>query len=504
MDYMDYEQGLWSYSWDDIRGFDGVRESGGRDSSVVQGAVRFGESGVALDIPFGRLLVHSNISTVGNQSFGCTGQQCLYGRSWDNKWFVLRNPSCISENYVFPSFEGRQTITGEDLLVGDDGEFDSNRNVVEMRLYIRNLEEWYGYAAFDYKVESDGVHTVSFNPAQMRHSVLFDGQDLKITLNGKYNLLNQSIARVKLNYACWIEVEFKDETTIERAYATAVDLSWFFAFCAGRLMPIREMSFRFKGDKRFIRYLRSTTDFVMPRCRLAPLMPFPYCEIKDDIGVYLERWLNPCQINGDKRKTPLFTNARDEIISLLSYNWQLPESLRIVAAVQALEALSRFEDETFVCPKKGKQGRDQASKKCNQGKSEDSQRRGKERKANQMNAEQRDRKLLKGHECIQTWLVPAYEKFAKDAVSKRNDNAHVSCESSVDPIGLGQLADGVVFVCYAIIWDLLGMNSKRLKERVRDSRYKFSIVQWLQHEYASEKKANSEANHQLTERSSLS
>ena len=499
MEHVEFGQGIWSTSWDGIQNELDRHSRDIGSEPVVRGSARYGKDGAMLELFGGRLL--SVFASTKNRLPHTA--PWLYGRSDDGCWIALQDCHFAGDRSKgLPSVESRdlycrQSITGEVLLSSRNSQFDPQREVKGMRLRIRNLTDWYQNMPYvmPITVGEDDV-LLRIDRSKIEDRILLDTDDFRVVLQGNYSRDMPEYHAVTFRYDCDLKIDYKSGKTLEQVHDMAEKLSWFLSFCTGFVMPVESIELYYDDEPRSVAYYANFMDSDVPSPQQLQSMPFPYPVIKDCIQSCLGMWLN-ANIQKDSEsvessssqcaKRHYFDQAKDEIASLIAYKWRMPVTMHTAAAAQAFEALSRFDNETL--ESRSEEQTSEIIKHlgcCLKTLSSDDSNWIRQRIGgkHEKGARRLSMELMNNHHELANWLVPDSKHFINTIIGGRNKSHHGTGDTEIDVSSMGRIADGLVFVCYALLWEMMGITSQMIIQQVEQSGFRKNTVEWLQAEFA--------------------
>lgn len=472
MEHSNFKQGSWAKSPDGVFGADSV-----------QGIANLSEDGVILDIPCGEILGEPGVRVNGVEE--SSASDYLYGFSQDGYFLVLANASYIGGDTNYPGMP-HQIIRADYMLAAKGREFKPDGLIKKAVVGILALTDWYHKSAFAMKYEKskDGgllFKSLQYEPDEDRPCVLLETGDFKATLFGRYTIPGLRLGEMTFRQKCLLEVVFSTGKTIEEVRDLAIDFSKFFSLCGGFHMPVQKLELYFEdGDARPVQYYAPFLDAPMPSKSTLQSMPFPYLVVESDIDRYLSRWFNVGNEVIDNKDFGLLRNASDVTVSVLSYDWKMPVELLFVVVAQAFEALTKYKaDMTSFSKQEHKNNKKELIRRLEGMPCEYRDWLLNLADRNTKSAGRLASELMGRHPVVTHWLIPDTSKFLKEFRDLRNACAHASGSKKSDYQRVFDMARGVALVCYAIVWELLGMDSDQICLRLNKSRFKSIAIEWL-------------------------
>lgn len=372
------------------------------------------------------------------------------------------------------------------MLATKGREFKPDGLIKRAVVGILALTDWYHKSAFamEYEKSKDGgllFKSLQYEPDEDRPCVLLETGDFKATLFSRYTIPGLRLGEMAFRQECLLEVVFSIGKTIKEVRDLAIDFSKFFSLCGGFHMPVQKLELYFEGgDARPVRYYAPLLDAPMPSKSILQSMPFPYLVVESDIDRYLSRWFNVGNEVIDNKDFGLLRNASDVTVSVLSYDWKMPVELLFVAVAQAFEALTKYRADMTSFPKQEHKNNKKELIRRLEGMP-------REYKDWLLNLADRNTKsagrlaseLMERHSVMARWLTPDTDKFLEEFRDLRNACTHASGSKRSDYQRVFDMTRGVALVCYAIVWELLGMDPNQICLRLNKTRFKSTTIEWL-------------------------
>lgn len=321
MEKTKFRAAVWSYGWDAI------------SEESPQGAAALEDDGVTLEIPFGRILGKPLIP-LDDKAYPEAAER-LFGISVDGKWMVARH-AFLKRSWANSAGGTCQTVHARDLLVGRN-RFDPDARVSVATAKYLGLRDWVGGGPIEARLAT-GPQAIS--TLTIRHGsdfnaggTVYDGEDVRVSMERSFCFSPPSPEGAGIKTDCLLRIEFKSQAEIDTARDVALELGRFLSMCMGFDARLESLELRQCGCDSNIRLYFAHVRGEEPTSRQLHLMPVPYEGVKDGMSALLERWLTA---GGE------FGDAKGLVCSLMFKSWSLPVDLRLIAASQALEELTRI------------------------------------------------------------------------------------------------------------------------------------------------------------------
>lgn len=171
--------------------------------------------------------------------------------------------------------------------------------------------------------------------------MIVDNDDMILEVVHQAETTGAGRAGYSIHHDCKLLAKLKWYLVLDDAVCLTNTIAKFFTFCFGFMAKIKELKLRFEGCKSpafchgsFPKGSPSTASDLSD-------IPFGLNTIESSIEEYISHWLYP----DDNLRS-----ARDMIVSLMTYPWEMPIDLRFIAASQALEALTRVNNNPQAVP----------------------------------------------------------------------------------------------------------------------------------------------------------
>lgn len=422
-------------------------ENGG----LCQGVPSFqNDNGITIEIPFGQILADQFVFVVGEAM--PPEADFLYMFTQNGRWAVAQN---ASSRGVAQSIPGgvNQTIQASQLLIGKS-KFNPTASVKKMDIKLNGLREWLGLSPIEPiaapEPRAETHFLVRYDGSQDR--TLLDNDALKITVYHTLSRNGTLVEGVRIAHDCALQVEFKNQTSLEEAEGVAIKLSSFFSCTNFFDAEITELEITFEDTKDAVECLVPIVRGTRATSRQLKSIPLPYARIKDDVAAALDFWLN------DKNSV----EPRNLTVSLLFRERLTALDLTFIAAAQTLEPLTKLGADQNALPKETyREYRNAVLSSI-----EDP-----EIKAwtdGRINGNQKGQKRLlaefaSNNSELFGWLVGDVDLFVKRHIATRNRITHRMPDRNKDALSGEQLywhTRCVLLVSYMFVLSLSGINPR--------------------------------------------
>ena len=467
MEDTNFGAAIWSYDWQGLQ----------QDESCPQGTANLSDDSVVLNLPFDQLLAGG--ATSDFEATYPDNADFLYGFTQDGYYLSLTDATQYRTSTHIPGGI-EQTIHGRYLLASHKT-FDPTSNIEHAAIRFHHLRNWVAKSPF--------ITEMTTNP--LRFSAIKYDKDNK----DKYDLLllddNQVTARLRhiigipsngvgditISHDVVIDLEFKQTTKLRDLVGKALSLGRFLSFCLGFYAELKELQCITESSDSIIR-VYGTFPKAKPQgsSRLASI-PFKLTDIEDTIGTHMSKWLNAPN---------LLKESSSIIVSLMANNWDMPFNLNIIAASQALEALSKLDTDTKSLDDA------QYERYRTVVLSGVSDHKIREWAGNKLNSNRKGQKkllqeMIERYSAYLAWLVGDGKAFVKEHVNSRNSFIHIG-NTEQDKEGWEREYwhyRATIFVCYLVICANLGIPAEKVLNRLHTSSFENYAISKVRKIYAS-------------------
>lgn len=438
---MQWRAGVWGFEREALRSSDGT---------ICQGTCTFScDTGVSLVLPYGNLSERTALKETGIYASGpeSATRPFVYGETQDGTRLVLTDALTQGVGGHFP---GATTETfGAHAVLASKGEIDPCQKVVEARIYLRGLWEWFRLDCRDLLLKgADGAIQVPDKPFPEERTALYTTDDLTVCFcRGVEARIGSS--EVHVGGECHIEVQVRNGTSLESVWPDILSpIQRFFTFCMGSFVPVDSIFVKLdRSDSWCDVYMQITgsqEDVASPK---QAFVPIPYSAIRPSISRAFSSWM---ELKGD-------VSIGAMMLTSLLGDWRMPYDLKFLAASQMYEALARHNDEEI-------QDKVEFRKKVNTAlSSEGTSEREWARKilsgCNRLSYRDLIKRALAETAPFSSQLVPDGDAFAREQKAMRNTLTHRNDSISKDEYEkLALHTEGQMVLAYPLLIHLLGLG----------------------------------------------
>ena len=332
MDDTHYAAANWGFTWDEAI----------NDQNSIQGSANLVDNSLLLDLPFGRLLGDPGVFVVGREAKP-TETDYLFGFSQDGYYLALKDAYSLGTTTHIPGGDN-QKIGGAFLLVSRS-EFNPESKVSEIQLRATGLREWFASSPVGMQIDSitGKVRAITYDldNEESYNRVILDDDAKRIEISHHTTTEGLTCAGSSMNHDCVLSVSLKNHLSFQEAVDLINDIARFLSFCLGFMAEIKDLKLRFAECESLASCHGPFLRGLPPKSQDLTVIPFKYSSLENAVEEYLKAWL---RADTDLR------SAKDMIVSLMTYRWDMPIDLHFVAASQALEALTRVNNDSLSLP----------------------------------------------------------------------------------------------------------------------------------------------------------
>lgn len=439
-----------------------------------QGTVSFdAERGITLDIPFGEILGDSQILVIPPESALPESMDWLFGFSQDGYWLALKDVTLNGSGKSIPGGP-YQYLRGSQLLRSRK-RFNPEEPVIKASMELVGLREWFGRAAISTTQSADpaGTLTVSAGLDDRNYNeVLLDDAEYRIEICHSFHVKGPSVEGVSISHDCALAIDFKSPQSLAEAEETLAHIADFFSFSCGFFAEVKSVGVTFKDGEGEVSCYLPFVEGASPKRSQLIRIPFNRRFLKKDVPRILGSW-----VYADKGLKPSMTL----LCSLMFRSWKLPGDLRLIAASQLLEALSKYRATRDSLPFEEFKARRAALKTAIKTiEDKDTRQWAMERLPSNTKGQKRLLEDLIGrHSAAAKWLFPDSAKFVKRQVALRNRFTHR--DAAKQPMGASGAeelywhTETVLLFCYLVVADIIGLDPQSTIKKLEDAQFKYSV-----------------------------
>lgn len=298
------------------------------------------------------------------------------------------------------------------------------------------------------------------------NQVLFDNDNMILEVVHQIETTGTGCAGYSIRHDCILVAKLKRYLVLDDAICLTNTIAKFFTFCFGFMAEIQEFKPHFEGYDSPVfchgSFLKGSPSIASN----LPDIPFKLNVIENSIEEYISHWLHP---DNNLR------SARDMVVSLMAYPWEMPIDLRFVAASQALEALTRVDNDSLAVPA------DDYSRYVETIKKSITDQEALAWITHRMPGSSKGQTrmlsdFLKTHSEIAEWLIGDTNTFIRRHIDLRNSYTHRSSSANNSDTAhyemLYRHTECVLMLCYGIIWQELGMSPEALIKQIEESGFR--------------------------------